>query len=192
MRRRVIIVTSLIVGALILALMLWMEPVVGVDEVEVLLGLRTGIDQMSNISIDFTSHVGLHGFKCLLGTHLLIMFYSLCEQIHLSYKHVNFFNWMHTSFTGWSRSSLHPWLETIFSISVLASAPLSEGAPPGPWMHCLLIAMLWLAPNGGYMDSTCQNLGSKAVPRLVGGSQAYDNGPMDPWPVHRDHWCKLT
>jgi hypothetical protein len=28
------------------------------------------------------------------------MFYSLREQIHLSCKHVNFFNWMHTSFTG--------------------------------------------------------------------------------------------
>jgi hypothetical protein len=37
-RRRVIIVNSLIVGALIPALMLWTEPVVGVDEVEVLLG----------------------------------------------------------------------------------------------------------------------------------------------------------
>jgi hypothetical protein len=36
-RRRVIIVNSLIVGALIPAL-LWTEPVVGVDEVEVLLG----------------------------------------------------------------------------------------------------------------------------------------------------------
>jgi hypothetical protein len=43
MRRIVIIVTSLIVGALIPALMLWMEPVVGVDEVEVLLALGTRI-----------------------------------------------------------------------------------------------------------------------------------------------------
>jgi hypothetical protein len=38
--RRVIIVNSLIVGALIASLMLlWMKPVVGVDEVEILLGL---------------------------------------------------------------------------------------------------------------------------------------------------------
>jgi hypothetical protein len=43
MIRRVIIVTSLIVGALILALMLWMKPVVGVDEVEVFLGFGAGI-----------------------------------------------------------------------------------------------------------------------------------------------------
>jgi hypothetical protein len=42
-RRRIIIVTSLIVGALIPALMLWMEPIVGVDEVEVLLGFGVGI-----------------------------------------------------------------------------------------------------------------------------------------------------
>ena len=43
-RRRVIIVTSLIVGALILALMLlWTEPIVGVDKVEVLLGFGAGI-----------------------------------------------------------------------------------------------------------------------------------------------------
>jgi type IV secretory pathway TrbD component len=42
-RRRVIIVTSLIVGALILALMSWMKLVVGVDEVEVLLGFGAGI-----------------------------------------------------------------------------------------------------------------------------------------------------
>ena len=68
MRRRVIIVTSLVVGPLILALMLWMEPVVGVDEVEVLLGLGTGIARMSNISMDFIGHVGFHGFECLLGT----------------------------------------------------------------------------------------------------------------------------
>jgi hypothetical protein len=92
MRRRVIIVTFLIVGALILALMLWMEPIVGVDEVEVLLGFRAGIARMSNISTDFASHVGVHGLECLLDTHLLIMFHSLCEQIHLSCKHVNFFN----------------------------------------------------------------------------------------------------
>ena len=92
MRKRVIIVTSLVVGALILALMLWMELVVNVDEVEVLLGFRTAIARMSNISTDFASHVGIHGFECLLGTHLLKMFHSLCEQIHLSYKHVNFFN----------------------------------------------------------------------------------------------------
>jgi len=77
-RRRVIIVTSLVVGALILALKLSTELVVGVDEVEVLLGFGTRIAQMSNISTDFTSHVGIHGFECLLGTHLLIMFYSLC------------------------------------------------------------------------------------------------------------------
>jgi hypothetical protein len=43
-RRRVIIVASLIVGALILALMLWMEPVVSVDKVEVLLGFGARID----------------------------------------------------------------------------------------------------------------------------------------------------
>ena len=91
-RRRVIIVTSLIVGALIPALMFWTEHIVGVDEVEVLLGFRAGIARMSNITIDFASHVGIHGFECLLGTHLLILFYSLCEQIYLSYKHVNFFN----------------------------------------------------------------------------------------------------
>ena len=46
-RRRVIIVTSLIVGALILALMLWTEPVVSVDEVEVLLSFRAGIAECS-------------------------------------------------------------------------------------------------------------------------------------------------
>jgi hypothetical protein len=91
-RRRVIIVSFLIVGALILALMLWMEPVVGVDEVELLLGFGAGISQMSNISTNFAGHVGIHGFESLLGTHLLIMFYSLHEQIHLSYKHVNFLN----------------------------------------------------------------------------------------------------
>jgi hypothetical protein len=68
MRRRVIIVTSLIVGALIPALMLWTKPIVGVDEVEVLLGLRIGIARMSNISTDFITHVGIHGFECLLGT----------------------------------------------------------------------------------------------------------------------------
>ena len=78
-RRRVIIITSVIVGALILALMLWTEPIVGVDEVEVLLGFVTGIAQMSNISTDFASHVGIHGFEYLLGPHLLIMFHSLCE-----------------------------------------------------------------------------------------------------------------
>jgi hypothetical protein len=77
--RRVIIVASLIVGALILALMLRTKPVVGVDEVEVLLSFGAGIARMSNISTDFTSHVGIHGFECLLGTHLPIMFYSLCE-----------------------------------------------------------------------------------------------------------------
>jgi type IV secretory pathway TrbD component len=54
-RRRVIIVTSLIVGALILALILWTEPVIGVDKVEVLLGFRAGIARMSNISTDFAS-----------------------------------------------------------------------------------------------------------------------------------------
>jgi hypothetical protein len=92
-RGRVIIVTSLVVGALISALILLRTKlVVGVDEVEVLMGLGTGIARISNISTDFTSHVGFHGFECLLGTHLLIMFYSLCEQIHLNYKHVNFFN----------------------------------------------------------------------------------------------------
>jgi type IV secretory pathway TrbD component len=57
-RRRVIIVTSLIVGALILALMLWIEPIVGVDKVEVLLGLGIGIAQMSNISTDFAKSCG--------------------------------------------------------------------------------------------------------------------------------------
>jgi hypothetical protein len=62
-RRRVIIVTSLIVGALIPALMLWMEPIVDVDEIEVLLDFRAGIARMSNISTDFTSHVGIHGFE---------------------------------------------------------------------------------------------------------------------------------
>jgi hypothetical protein len=78
-RRRVIIVTSLIVGALILALMSWMKLVVGVDEVEVLLDFEAGIARMSNISIDFASHVGVHGFECLFSTHLLIMFDSLRE-----------------------------------------------------------------------------------------------------------------
>jgi hypothetical protein len=92
-RRRVIIVMSLIIGALIPALMLWWtKPIVGVDEVEILLFLGTGIARMSNISTDFVSYVGIHGFERLLGTHLLIMFYSLREQIHLSCKHVNFFN----------------------------------------------------------------------------------------------------
>jgi hypothetical protein len=91
-RRRVIIVTFLIIGALILALMLWTEPVVDVDEVEVLLGFMARISQMPNISIDFAGHVGIHSFGCMLGTHLLIMFYSLHEQIHLTCKHVNFFN----------------------------------------------------------------------------------------------------
>jgi uncharacterized membrane protein (Fun14 family) len=44
MLRRVIIVTSLIVGLLIPSLMLlWMKPVVDVDEVEILLGLGTEI-----------------------------------------------------------------------------------------------------------------------------------------------------
>jgi hypothetical protein len=43
MRIRVIIVTSLVVGVLIPALMLWTEPVVGVDEVMVLLGFGVGI-----------------------------------------------------------------------------------------------------------------------------------------------------
>jgi hypothetical protein len=43
MRIRVIIVTSLVVGVLILALMLWTEPVVSVDEVMVLLGFGVGI-----------------------------------------------------------------------------------------------------------------------------------------------------
>jgi hypothetical protein len=78
-RRRVIIVTSLVVGALIPALMLWTKPIVGVDKVEVLLGFEIGIAGMSNISIDFASHVGIHGFECLLGTHLLIIFHSLHE-----------------------------------------------------------------------------------------------------------------
>ena len=73
-RRRVIIVTSLVVGVLIPALMLWIEPIVSVDEVEVLLGFGAGIARMSNISTDFASHVGIHDFECLLGTHLLIMF----------------------------------------------------------------------------------------------------------------------
>jgi hypothetical protein len=66
-RRRVIIITSLIVGALILALILWMEPIVGVDEVEVLLGFGAGIARVSNISTDFASHVGIHGFEVSLG-----------------------------------------------------------------------------------------------------------------------------
>ena len=78
-RRRVIIVTSLVVGALILALILWTEPVVGVDEVEVLLSFGAGVARMSNISIDLASHVGILGFECFLGTHLLIMFHSFCE-----------------------------------------------------------------------------------------------------------------
>jgi hypothetical protein len=43
MRIRVIIVTSLVVGVLIPALMLWTEPVVSVDEVMVLLGFGVGI-----------------------------------------------------------------------------------------------------------------------------------------------------
>ena len=78
--RRVIIVTSLIVGALIPSLMLlWTKPVVITDEVEILLGLGTGISRMSNISIDMGSNVGIRGIECPLGTHLLIMFYSLCE-----------------------------------------------------------------------------------------------------------------
>jgi len=61
MRKRVIIVTSLVVGALILALMLWTAPVVSVDEVEVLLCFGAGIAQLYNVSIDFSSHVGIHG-----------------------------------------------------------------------------------------------------------------------------------
>jgi hypothetical protein len=36
-------------------LILWTEPIVGVDEVEVLLGFRAGIARMSNISTDFAS-----------------------------------------------------------------------------------------------------------------------------------------
>jgi len=43
MRRIIIIVTSLVVGALIPALMLWTDPVVGVDKVEVLLGFGVGV-----------------------------------------------------------------------------------------------------------------------------------------------------
>jgi hypothetical protein len=65
MRRRVMIVTSMVVGAMIPALMLWTEPVVGVDEVEVLFGFGIGIARMSNISTNFASHVGIHGFECL-------------------------------------------------------------------------------------------------------------------------------
>ena len=38
-------VASLIVGALNPALMLWTEPVVGVGEVELLLGFRTGMPE---------------------------------------------------------------------------------------------------------------------------------------------------
>jgi hypothetical protein len=36
-----------------------MEPIVSVDEVEVLLGFGAGIAQMSNIFIDFASHMGI-------------------------------------------------------------------------------------------------------------------------------------
>jgi hypothetical protein len=79
MRRRVIIVTSLVVAVLLPALILWTEPIVGVDKVEVLLGFGTGIARTSNISTDFASHVGIHRFECLLGTHFLIMFHSLCK-----------------------------------------------------------------------------------------------------------------
>jgi hypothetical protein len=81
-------------------LMLWTEPVVSVDEVMVLLGFGVGIAWISDISTNLASHVRIHGFECLLGTHLLIMFYSLRELIYLSCKHVNFFSWMHTSFMG--------------------------------------------------------------------------------------------
>ena len=80
MLRRVIIVTSLIVGALIpSSMLLWTKPVIGVDKVEILLGLGTRISRMSNISTNFTSHVGIHGLECLLGTHLLTMLYSFRE-----------------------------------------------------------------------------------------------------------------
>ena len=75
LRRVIAIVTTLVVGALIPSLMLlWTKPIVNVDEVEIFVGLGTGISLMSNISTDYTSHVGIHGFECLLSTHLLIMF----------------------------------------------------------------------------------------------------------------------
>ena len=74
----------------------------------------------------------------------------------------------------------------------------------GPWIqgmvealagvgyHCLLIVGPWLAPKGGCEGSTCKDLAGKAVPRLVGGLQVHDSGPMDPRPLHRDHRCKPT
>ena len=35
-------------------------------------------------------------------------------------------------------------------------------------------------------------MAGKAVPRSVGGLQVHDSGPMDPKPLHHDHWCKPT
>ena len=144
--RRVIIINAMIVGALISSLMLlWMKSVVGVYEVEVLPGLRTGISWMSNISTDFASHVGIHGFKCLLGTHLLIIFHSLHKQIHLNCKHVNLFNWMHTLFTGLESLITPPLVETIFSINALASFSFSEKNAPlvaaSKWSRAI-----WVSP----------------------------------------------
>ena len=49
-----------------------------------------------------------------------------------------------------------------------------------------------MAPKGGYEVSTCRNVAGKAFPRLVGGLQVYDSGPMDPRPLHHDHRCKPT
>jgi hypothetical protein len=61
----------------------------------------------------------------------------------------------------------------------------ARGASAGPPFHRLLIQRRWLAPNGGCEGSTCWNLGRKSV---GGGSQVYDNRPMNPLWINLVCW----
>ena len=65
------------------------------------------------------------------------------------------------------------------SVEDLGRRAALGGAPCRPWIHCLLILQLWLAPNGGYQDSTCQNSDGKTVVKSVESFQVYDNGPIN-------------
>ena len=57
--------------------------------------------------------------------------------------------------------------------------------------HCLTIPCTAIASNGdGWLPIVVVEAAHGVtwlVSRLV-KLQIYDNGPMDPWPLHHDHW----
>jgi len=95
------------------------------------MGFRAIITQMSNIPANLARHVSFQGLKRLhLSLVLGIIVKFLEEEINLHSEHVSLLEGVHASLTWWRRSSLQPWLDTIFSINVVARSMVSEKKTP--------------------------------------------------------------